>query len=182
VSGDPRLSRSIALVIGPQRGAIEGARRAAASLGYHVHVVEEPVVGEARDAARRHVEYVAAVAADAAAALCHRLRRDHRVGALGPGRGGRNQEFACAMAAHLPRLGVAVGASIGTDGIDGPTDAAGAIVDTTTLARARAAGVGHPDTYLAANDSYAFFDPLGDLLRPGPTGTNVGDVQILLIA
>jgi glycerate 2-kinase len=100
---------------------------------------------------------------------------------LGGGRGGRNQEFALALAAGLARVGGrALAASLGTDGIDGPTDAAGAIVDATTLARARAAGL-DPDDHLARNDAYAFFDALGDLVRTGPTDTNVGDVQILLL-
>jgi hydroxypyruvate reductase len=101
---------------------------------------------------------------------------------IGDGKGGRNQECALAMGPVLDMLGPSVVAtSIGTDGVDGPTDAAGAIVDSTTLARAQAAGLGPPDVYLNNNDSYRFFDTLGDLIRTGPTGTNVGDVQIILI-
>ena len=72
-------------------------------------------------------------------------------------------------------------ASAGTDGIDGPTDAAGALVDSSTLARAQNAGLDWEST-LAANDAYHFFEPLGDLIKWGPTGTNVGDVQLLLVA
>ena len=71
--------------------------------------------------------------------------------------------------------------SVGSDGIDGPTDAAGATVDTTTLARARARGLRDPAHYLDRNDSYAFFEQLGDLVRTGPTATNVGDLQVLLL-
>ena len=101
----------------------------------------------------------------------------------GTGRGGRNQEFALALAAALPRLGgQAAGASIGTDGIDGPTDAAGAIVDPTTFARARAAGLAEPDIYFNDNNTYEFFDKLNDLIRTGPTSTNVGDLQVILVA
>jgi glycerate 2-kinase len=74
----------------------------------------------------------------------------------------------------------AVLASAGTDGVDGPTDAAGALVDPTTLDRAGRAGLDWQST-LARNDAYHFFHPLGDLLQWGPTGTNVGDVQVLLI-
>ena len=70
--------------------------------------------------------------------------------------------------------------SLGTDGIDGPTDAAGAVADSSTLERAAACGL-HPETFLRENDSYAFFDALGDLIRTGPTRTNVGDVQITLV-
>nr|HPK72208.1 MOFRL family protein [Vicinamibacterales bacterium] len=98
------------------------------------------------------------------------------------GRGGRNQELALALARPLAGLACpAVAVSLGTDGVDGPTDAAGAIVDTTTIARASAAGLAAPDAYLNENDSYAFFDALGDLVRTGPTGTNVGDIQIALL-
>jgi glycerate 2-kinase len=72
-------------------------------------------------------------------------------------------------------------ASIGTDGIDGSSGVAGSIVGTTTMARARAAGLRAPAYYLAANDSFAFFAPLDDLVRLGRTDTNVGDLQVLLI-
>jgi hydroxypyruvate reductase len=72
-------------------------------------------------------------------------------------------------------------ASAGTDGIDGPTDAAGALVNTTTLARARAAGL-DPAASLDRNDTYRFFAALGDLIHTGPTGTNVGDLQAFLLA
>ena len=74
-----------------------------------------------------------------------------------------------------------VATSIGTDGIDGPTDAAGAIVDPTTLARAEAVGLAPSQAFLDDNNAYEFFDRLGDLIRTGPTNTNVGDLQIILI-
>jgi len=86
------------------------------------------------------------------------------------------------MIGTLPTLGANVAAaSIGTDGIDGPTDAAGAIVDSTTATRAALQGL-EVDGYLAENNAYAFFDRLGDLIRTGPTSTNVGDLQVILIA
>ena len=97
----------------------------------------------------------------------------------GRGLGGRNQEFALAAAIDIAGLKDVVILSGGTDGADGPTDAAGAIADGTTQARAAAKGL-DPATYLANNDSYHFFDALGDLVRTGPTGTNVADVQIIL--
>jgi hydroxypyruvate reductase len=74
-----------------------------------------------------------------------------------------------------------VGASVGTDGVDGPTDAAGAIVDSTTMTRATTAGLRDPDSYLNDNDSYRFFETLGDLIRTGPTHTNVGDLQVIVV-
>jgi glycerate-2-kinase len=100
----------------------------------------------------------------------------------GTGKGGRNQELALAMLPHLYALGDRViAASVGTDGIDGPTDAAGALIDSTTAARAAAAGL-VAGTHLHDNNSYAYFDALGDVIRTGPTGTNVGDLQIILTA
>jgi len=103
------------------------------------------------------------------------------VRATGDGKDGRNQEFGLACAGALEAIGgTAVLASVGTDGIDGPTDAAGAFVDTTTVTRARAAGL-QPQTSLERNDSYRFFEALGDLIQTGPTGTNVGDLQVILL-
>jgi hydroxypyruvate reductase len=99
----------------------------------------------------------------------------------GAGRGGRNQEFALALVEPLGGVARPVAmASLGTDGIDGPTDAAGAIVDCGTALRARQRGLRPPSSYLDENDSYAFFDALSALLRTGPTGTNVGDIQLLV--
>jgi glycerate 2-kinase len=99
----------------------------------------------------------------------------------GAGKGGRNQEFALSAAPYLQEFGTpAVLASVGTDGRDGPTDAAGAIVDSTTLTRAAGAGLDASGA-LARNDVYPFFAALGDLILSGPTGTNVGDVQVLLV-
>lgn len=182
-TGDARLRRATARVIGPQRGAIEGARRAAEALGYYVHVVREPVTGEARVAAVAHVERVAAAIAALPRPVCVIASGETTVTVSGTGKGGRNQEFAFAMARPLERLGPHVAAaSIGTDGIDGPTDAAGAIVDPATFDRARAAGITSPQTYLENNDTYTFFDRIGDLIRTGPTSTNVGDLQVILIA
>jgi hydroxypyruvate reductase len=97
----------------------------------------------------------------------------------GTGLGGRSQEFALATAIDIAGLDNVVILSAGTDGSDGPTDAAGAIADGTTQARAQAKGL-DAAAYLANNDSYRFFDLLGDLIKTGPTGTNVADVQIIL--
>ena len=94
----------------------------------------------------------------------------------GDGLGGRNQEFVLAAAIDIAGLGNTVVLSGGTDGTDGPTDAAGAIADGDTLRR-------KPDArrYLDANDSYRYFQALGDLLLTGPTNTNVMDVRIILV-
>ena len=179
-TGDARLGRSTARVIGPQRGAIDGAESAARALGYHVVVIREPVTGEARETAVAHVARVTADTRSLARPLCVISAGETTVTVRGPGKGGRNQEFTLAMAPVLGTLGDHVaGASIGTDGIDGPTDAAGAVVDSSTLERARAANLA-PDTFLHDNNSYEFFERLGDLIKTGPTATNVGDLQVIL--
>ncbi|MGB4804449.1 MAG: MOFRL family protein, partial [Anaerolineae bacterium] len=94
---------------------------------------------------------------------------------------GRSQELALAAALSIGDAGRSVGLlSFGTDGIDGPTDAAGAWVDDTTVARAQALGL-DPLAALANNDAYPFFAALGDLIITGPTGTNVNDVVLILV-
>lgn len=179
--GDPLFSRTRARVIGGAAEALSGARAAAASLGYHVQTIEQPVVGEARAVAPEHMARVARLAADAPRPLCVLSSGETTVHVTGSGKGGRNQEFALAMADGLARLGTpAMAASVGTDGVDGPTDAAGGIVDTTTLGRARERGLA-PERYLADNNTYEFFRSLEDLVVTGPTNTNVGDIQVILI-
>jgi hydroxypyruvate reductase len=185
-SGDPRLARATARVIGPQRGAIEGARAAAGSLGYHVHVIPEPVTGEARHAGAAYAGTLERLASSLPRPVCVISAGETTVTVVGRGRGGRNQEFAFGLAealvASVPfRERHLAAASIGTDGIDGPTDAAGAVVDAQTFDRARTAGLTDPRAYLEDNDTYAFFDRIGDLVRTGPTNTNVGDLQVVLI-
>ena len=180
--GDLRLARSRSRVIGGSRTAIDGARAAAVSRGYTVHVIDTPVVGEARVAARGLLDEASRVRLGRGGPLCILAAGETTVRVRGSGKGGRNQECALAMAAGIGLLGPAVvAASVGTDGVDGPTDAAGGIVDATTLARADAAGLGSPERYLDDNNSYAFLDVLGDLVRTGPTNTNVGDLHVILV-
>ena len=169
-------------VIGGRHDAMIGAAGRAAALEYEVLRFDDPVVGEAREAATAHVRAVVARAADVRRPTCAVSSGETTVRVVGRGRGGRNQEFALAAAPLLAHAdGDSVLASVGTDGIDGPTDAAGAVADTTTLERAARARL-NPDFFLADNNSYAFFDALGDLIRTGPSGTNVGDLQVILLA
>jgi len=98
---------------------------------------------------------------------------------VGKGKGGRNQEIALGAALKIGSLDGVVIASVSTDGVDGPTDAAGAIVDGKTLQRARDLGL-KPREFLANNDSYVFFSKLRDLVFSGPTGTNVCDVTVIV--
>jgi glycerate 2-kinase len=187
----PSLVRSDVHVIGSRGGAMFGAAAKAVGLGYDVIRLDAPIVGEARQSAASHVEAVNAAARERPRPLCVISSGETTVTVTAKGKGGRNQEFALASALVLgpiTRIGTDTGdrplyamASVGTDGIDGPTDAAGAIVDSTTLDRARAANLTPPD-FLHDNNAYAFFDALGDLIHTGPTGTNVGDLQVILLA
>ena len=180
--GDARLAHAAATVIGDRRDAMEGAAAEARTRGYHVICLDEPVIGEARTASVSHLRRGLASAVGVGWPLCLVSSGETTVHVTGHGKGGRNQEFALAAAESLESLGVpAVVASVGTDGVDGPTDAAGAVADSTTLARARAAGIGGPAAFLADNNAYAFFAALGDLIQTGPTDTNVGDVQVVLV-
>jgi len=183
--GDPRLNRAEATVIGGRGHAMEGAADEARRRGYHTIVLDLPVVGEARAAAVTHIRHLSAVAGSRRP-VCVISSGETTVRVTGGGRGGRNQEFALAAATVRECFGAAAGsgwtllASVGTDGVDGPTDAAGALVDQTTLERAIHLGLPAPGEFLHNNDAYAFFAPLGDLIKTGPTGTNVGDLQVFL--
>ena len=132
-------------------------------------------------AAQSHVRDVEVAARSVERPVCVVSSGETTVRVLGSGRGGRNQEFALAAVDLVASLGTVVAASIGTDGIDGPTDAAGAVVDSSTRSRARAGGL-DPADFLRDNNAYAFFAAVGDLIHTGPTGTNVGDLQVFLVA
>ena len=181
-AGDPRLVRSTYEVIGNRQIAMEGAARAARSRGYTVSIIEAPTAGEAREAGAAFATQ--ALDDPGGRPRCVLASGETTVHVHGAGRGGRNQEFALgalpALDARQPRERAVALASAGTDGIDGPTDAAGAIVDVTTSARARERGL-RPAAALASNGAYDFFAPLGDLIMWGPTGTNVGDLHVMLV-
>ena len=178
--GDRRMSRASGHVIASRREAVAGAERAASKLGYTTVVLPEAITGEARDAARYWYARVRSIAASTGGPVCVISVGETTVHVKGRGRGGRNQEFALALAQSMHGSDAdAVAASVGTDGIDGPTDAAGAVVDRMTITRAASLSV-DAAAHLAANDSFGFFERLGDLIRIGRTDTNVGDLQIYL--
>jgi glycerate 2-kinase len=179
--GSPALSRTRNWIIGSRRDAMTGARVVAERLGYAVDVIDEPVVGEARVAADAYAARLRDIVAHRPLPRCIVSSGETTVRVTGSGLGGRNQEFALALVDALPGLGgAALVASLGTDGIDGPTAAAGAIVASDTRSRADAAHLSS-QAFLDNNDAYHFFDALADLIRTGPTRTNVGDLQIALI-
>jgi hydroxypyruvate reductase len=177
--GDPLFARVRNTVIGSNRLALDAAARAARALGYRTLILASEIQGETRDVARMH----AAIAREIVHTgrpikppACIITGGETTVTLRGAGLGGRNQEFALAAAIDIAGLDRVVIFSAGTDGTDGPTDAAGAIADGRTLAR-------KPDAqaYLDANDSYHYFEPLGDLVTTGPTNTNVMDVRLILV-
>ena len=180
--GDPRLARTVSRVIAGRGDLLRGARAAAESLGYQVIAIPEPVTGEAREAAQAWYQRVRAVADGRRDPVCVISAGETTVQVRGTGRGGRNQEFALSLVENLAASSTPVVlASVGTDGIDGPTDAAGAYASVNTLDRARQLGLS-PSKFLDNNDAFKFFEPLDDLIRVGRTDTNVGDLQIYLSA
>jgi glycerate 2-kinase len=180
--GDPRFERVRTTIIGSRWDAMKGAAAEATARGYQVVLIDEAVVGEARQSAASHLRNALAMAERVRRPACVVSTGETTVQVRGGGTGGRNQEFTLAAAELLNQAGRSCAiASVGTDGVDGPTDAAGAYADATTIDRALAQGL-PPDQYLAENDSYTFFHALDDLIHTGPTGTNVGDLQVILLA
>ena len=177
---DARAGKATASVIGSRIEAMEGACEAARKLGYQVARIDRAVIGEARNAALDLLREIGTRVGTIDGPVCVVSSGETTVRVTGSGKGGRNQELALAAAGELAIFGMDTAlASVGTDGIDGPTDAAGAFVDGGTLARARRLGL-DPAAFLANNHSYRFFDALGDLIVTGRTGTNVGDLQVFL--
>jgi len=180
--GDPRLAKSSFRVIGGRRDAMQSAATQATALGFDVAVIDNPVIGEARYVADVYFNLVIDAASRLGRPACVVSTGETTVEVTGSGRGGRNQELGLALVDRLTEMEEDVTfASVGTDGIDGPTDAAGAVVNRTTRRRAQARGLGTPASWLDNNDAYAFFEALGDLVITGPTETNVGDLQVFLL-
>jgi hydroxypyruvate reductase len=177
--GDPIFERVRNTVIGGNRLALDAAARTARGLGYRTMILASTIQGETRDVARMHAAIAREVAEHGQPVrppACIISGGETTVTIRGGGLGGRNQEFALAAALDIRGLSNTVIFSAGTDGTDGPTGAAGAVADGATLERGpEAAG------YLAGNDSYHYFERLGDLVITGPTNTNVMDVRIMLI-
>jgi len=171
------------VLIGSNIIALRAAEKELLSAGFNTIILSSSIVGETREAARFHGAIAREIASTGLP--IHRPAGilsggETTVTIRGSGLGGRNQEFVLAGAFEIDGLEKAVLLSGGTDGTDGPTDAAGAIADHMTIVRAKQLGL-DPTQYLVRNDSYHFFEPLGDLLITGPTRTNVMDVRILLI-
>lgn len=181
--GDPIFARVQNVIVASNELAAEAAIARAAERGFNALLLSTHVEGEAREIAKVH----AAVAKEVLAfgrpvprPACVVSGGETTVTLRGDGKGGRNQEMALSAALKIAGMeGVLVVASA-TDGSDGPTDATGAVADGTTVKRAAEAGLDAPD-HLARNDAYNFFERLGDLIKTGPTNTNVNDLTLVLV-
>jgi hydroxypyruvate reductase len=175
-------------LIASNRLAGEAAAATARELGFVAALIADDWQGEAREVGERFARLVSQEARGqgeggtgaGGGPACLIVGGETTVTVRGAGRGGRNQEAALAAALVIDGLPNVVISTFATDGVDGPTDAAGAIVTGDTRARARALGL-DPQKHLDANDSYAFFSALGDLVTTGPTGTNVNDLIFGLV-
>lgn len=180
---DPIFSKTYTVLVGTNLQALKAAAVEAKNLGYKTFVLSSMIEGDTTEAAHFHT-----------ALLKESVKSGHPVGrpcclisggettvvVRGKGKGGRNLEFALTAALDLEGLAGVCLLSGGTDGTDGPTDAAGAVVDGDTVARALAKGL-NPREFLKENDSYHFFQHLDDLLITGPTNTNVMDLRVMLV-
>jgi hydroxypyruvate reductase len=181
--GDPIFERVHNVVVGSNRLAALAAVEQARALGFEALLLGTHIEGEAREVAR-----VAAALAKGmrlhgdplSPPACLVWGGETTVTIRGEGKGGRNQELALAAALALDGWPDLLLMALATDGTDGPTDAAGAVVTGETMARARGLGL-DARAALHVNDSYRFFDALGDLIRTGPTGTNVNDLLFILV-
>ncbi|MBM4305947.1 MAG: glycerate kinase, partial [Deltaproteobacteria bacterium] len=181
--GDVVFNKIHNILIGSNILALRAAEKEASSLGFNTIILSSSIVGETREAARFHgalAKEVISTGHPIQRPACILSGGETTVTIRGSGQGGRNQEFALAGALEINGLEKAVLLSGGTDGTDGPTDAAGAIADHRTIARAKQMDM-DPMKYLDNNDSYSFFKNLSDLLITGPTRTNVMDVRMVLI-
>jgi hydroxypyruvate reductase len=181
--GDPALAGVTNVVIGNNGLVVEAAAAEARRLGLAPCLLTRSLQGEAREVARVFaaiLDEIARSGSPVGRPACLIAGGETTVTVRGRGTGGRCQEFALALVPELAAMGDAVVLAAGTDGSDGPTDAAGAVADPTTLERARAKGL---DTHraLAENDSHRFFAALDDLVVTGPTGSNLMDLYLGLI-
>jgi glycerate 2-kinase len=185
--GDPVFGRVHAFIVGENMTALRAAKREAEKRGFEPIFLSSSDGGEARKTAAGYAAFLAELACSAASLprpLCLLAGGELTVTVKGRGKGGRNTEFVLAALVEMAKAEVGgldwLILSLGTDGIDGPTDAAGAWADGRTIKTAQALGL-DPAAYLDDNDSYYFFKQTGNLIVTGPTGTNVMDLRLFLL-
>ncbi len=183
--GDPAFRSKESVIVASNAQACTAAAAAARRLGYHTMVLTTQLEGDTGEAAAFHASIAREIVSRGRPLrrpACLLSGGETTVKVAGSGKGGRNQEFVLCCAAALAQLPApCLLASLGTDGTDGPTDAAGAIADNSTLARSIKFGACFLEQSLRNNDSYNFFKKLGDLIVTGPTRTNVMDLHVLLV-
>jgi glycerate-2-kinase len=172
------------VLVGTNEESCQAATKVLEKRGYHSFILSTRLQGEAREVGKK------------LAGICISIRENQfpvappaavvaggetTVTVHGKGRGGRNQELVLSAASSIRGIPGILVASIGTDGVDGPTDAAGAVADGTTVERGLKRGM-DTNTFLRENDSYSLFNKLDDLIITGPTGTNVNDILIAIVA
>jgi glycerate 2-kinase len=163
--------------------ALLEAEKEAKALGFNTLLLSVSVSGDTRRAAEEHASLAQEIRWERStprAPACVVSGGETTVVVKEGGKGGRNQEFVLAAAIQIDGLQDVIIASMNTDGIDGPTDACGAMCDGLSVSRAKKMHL-DPEDYLGRNDSYHFFEKLGDLIKTGPTNTNVMDIHIMLI-
>lgn len=185
--GDQAFSRVSNFIIGDNKKALQAARREAERLGFESLILTSSDKGEARDAARNYVSLLRNILQSGKARsfpLCLLAGGELTVSVKGKGEGGRNQEFVLAVLVEIKNRKMESESwlilSLGSDGIDGPTNAAGAWIVQSTLERVQTLSL-VPESYLDRNDSYNFFKQAGGLIFTGPTHTNVMDIRVFLI-
>jgi hydroxypyruvate reductase len=176
-SADGLFEEAQHLILASNRLSVDAAQQRAGELGFDVEVFAHEMEGSTHERARGFMQRMAQRSGRPLVLLAG---GETTLKVEGTGKGGRNQEFALVAAREIEGQEDLMVLSAGTDGTDGPTDAAGAYADGSTYARARAQGL-DPQSYLSNNDSYTLFDSLGDLLKTGPTGTNVMDLVVGIV-
>ncbi len=181
---EPLFANFENIIIAGNQKATDAARLRASELGFVAVAPANNIEGEAKRIGERFASAVISthkrLQVPGRESMCFIYGGETTVTVKGDGKGGRNTEMALAFAIAVEGVEGIAFLSAGTDGTDGPTDAAGAVVDGATIKNARAKGLS-PEAYLERNDSYSFFKETGELVITGPTGTNVMDIQIALI-
>jgi glycerate 2-kinase len=180
---DPVFRTGLNLIVGSNMQCLEAAAHKAQEMGYQTLILSSFVEGETREVAKVHgaiLKEIIRTGKPLAPPACIISGGETTVTIRGKGKGGRNQEFALACGLEIAGWEEAAVFSAGTDGTDGPTDAAGAFADWRMVERAHEMGL-DPSVALQENDAYPFFERLGDLIITGPTNTNVMDIRILIV-
>jgi len=182
-AGDKAFAKVHNMIVGNNLTASLAAYNSVKNDGLHALLLTSSLEGEARDVGTMLASMAKEVATSGnpvpkPAGMVS--GGETTVTVVGKGKGGRNQEIALGAALKISNTDGVVVASLSTDGVDGPTDAAGAIADGNTMLRSHELGL-NPRKFLAENNSYNFFSRLGDLIFTGPTGTNVGDVSVIVV-